>query len=54
MQLTKVYTPDPQLRTSGRLIGEMTRDLAASRELAWRLCARNIITQYRQTALDYF
>jgi len=32
----------------------MIRDLSASRELAWRLCARNINTQYRQTALGYF
>ena len=32
----------------------MIRDLSASRELAWRLCARNITTQYRQTALGYF
>ena len=32
----------------------MLRDLSASRELAWRLCARNITTQYRQTALGYF
>jgi lipopolysaccharide transport system permease protein len=49
-----VYTPDPQLRTPGRLAREMIRDLSASRELAWRLCARNITTQYRQTALGYF
>jgi lipopolysaccharide transport system permease protein len=49
-----VYTPDPQLRTPGRLVREMMRDLSASRELAWRLCARNITTQYRQTALGYF
>src|SRR3954469_12577514 len=51
---TAVYTPEPQLRTPGRLAREMIRDLAASRELAWRLCARNITTQYRQTALGYF
>jgi lipopolysaccharide transport system permease protein len=50
---TAVYTPDPQLRTPGRLVREMIRDLSASRELAWRLCARNITTQYRQTALGY-
>src|SRR3954470_4170241 len=51
---TAVYTPDPQLRTPGRLVREMIRDVSASRELAWRLCARNITTQYRQTALGYF
>ena len=55
MRVTRaVYTPDPQLRTPGRLVREMIRDLSASRELAWRLCARNITTQYRQTALGYF
>jgi lipopolysaccharide transport system permease protein len=32
----------------------MVRDLAASRELAWRLCVRNITSQYRQSALGYF
>jgi lipopolysaccharide transport system permease protein len=31
----------------------MIRDLSASRELAWRICARNITAQYRQTALGY-
>ena len=50
---TAVYTPDPQLRTPGRLLGEMIRDLSASRELARRLFARNIATQYRQTAFGY-
>src|SRR5215208_2336378 len=50
---TAVYTPDPQLRTPGRLIREMIRDLSASRELAWRLFVRNITTQYRQTAFGY-
>jgi len=48
-----VYTPDSQLRTPGRLVREMVRDLLASRELAWRLFARNIATQYRQSALGY-
>ena len=51
---TAVYTPDPQLRTPRRLIGQMMRDLSASRELARRLFARNIATQYRQTMLGYF
>src|SRR5436190_9728657 len=51
---TAVYTPDPQLRTPGRLVRGMIRDLAASRELAWRLCVRNISAQYRQSALGYF
>jgi lipopolysaccharide transport system permease protein len=51
---TAVYSPDPQLRTPGRLLREMFRDLAASRELAWRLCVRNLSAQYRQSALGYF
>src|SRR5438445_1286052 len=50
---TAVYTPDPQLLTPGRLVRSMIRDLSASRELAWRICARNIAAQYRQTALGY-
>ena len=50
---TAIYTPDPQLRTPGRLVREMIRDLSVSRELAWRICARNISTQYRQSALGY-
>jgi lipopolysaccharide transport system permease protein len=50
---TAVYTPDPQLRSPKRLIGEMIRDLSDSRELARRLFARNIASQYRQTALGY-
>ncbi len=48
-----VYSPDPQLRTPGRLVRGMIRDLLASRELAWRLFARNIAAQYRQSALGY-
>lgn len=51
---TAVYSPDPQLRTPARLLREMFRDLTASRELAWRLCIRNIAAQYRQSALGYF
>lgn len=51
---TAVYSPDPQLRTPGRLVGRMIRDLSDSRELARRLFARNIATSYRQTALGYF
>src|SRR5262245_25580558 len=54
MQLTTaIYTPDPQLRTPGRLVCQMIQDLSVSRELAWRICARNLSTQYRQTALGY-
>jgi lipopolysaccharide transport system permease protein len=48
-----VYTPASQLREPGRLFRDMIRDLAASRELAWRLLVRNISTRYRQTLLGY-
>jgi len=33
------------------MLGEMSRDLAASRELAWRLAVRDISAQYRQAFL---
>jgi lipopolysaccharide transport system permease protein len=48
-----VYTPDSPLRHPFRLLGDMLRDLAASRELAWRLFVRDISAQYRQSALGY-
>jgi lipopolysaccharide transport system permease protein len=41
------------LRHPRRVVGEMIRDLRSSRELAWRLLARNLSTLYRQTALGY-
>lgn len=48
-----VYTPDSELLSFGRLVRSMGRDLAASRELAWRLLVRNISAQYRQSLLGY-
>ena len=51
-KLTKVvYTPESQMRTPVRLFQSMFRDLAASRELAWRLFVRDVSAQYRQSML---
>src|SRR6476660_9754286 len=47
------YTPKSPLREPTRLLQSMRRDLAASRELAWRLFVRDVSAQYRQTALGY-
>lgn len=48
-----VYTPDSPLRNPGKLLREMMRDLLASRELAWRLFARDTRAQYRNSILGY-
>jgi lipopolysaccharide transport system permease protein len=48
-----VYTPGSPLRNPRRLVQEMLRDLAASRELAWRLFIRDVSAQYRQSVLGY-
>ena len=48
-----VYTPESPMRHPLRLLGDMGRDLAASRELAWRLFVRDLSAQYRQTYLGY-
>ncbi|MBW3589268.1 MAG: ABC transporter permease [Actinobacteria bacterium] len=48
-----IYTPESQLRSPGRLIGTMGRDLIASRELAWRLVVRDLRARYRQTAFGF-
>jgi lipopolysaccharide transport system permease protein len=47
------YTRASPLAHPGRLFGEMWRDLAASRELAWRLFVRDISALYRQSILGY-
>jgi homopolymeric O-antigen transport system permease protein len=47
------YTPESPLRHPGRLLREMFHDLAASRELAWRLFVRDTRAQYRQSVLGY-
>ena len=46
-----IYTPDSPLRNPVKMLSEMIRDLAASRELAWQLALRDIKAQYRQTLL---
>ena len=53
MQPVLVYTPGSQLRHPQQLCRSMARDLAASRELAWRLLRRNLCSRYRHTFLGY-
>ncbi|MGO8843605.1 MAG: ABC transporter permease [Methyloceanibacter sp.] len=48
-----VYTPESPLRRPVKLFGDMTRDLVASRELAWRLFVRDTRAQYRTSLLGY-
>ncbi len=48
-----VYSPDSALSNPARLLSGMFRDLAGSRELAWRLFMRNISARYRQTMFGY-
>ena len=48
-----LYTPESDLRQPGRLVWAMWRDLLASRGLAWRLMARDVYAQYRQSVLGY-
>lgn len=46
-----IYTPESSLASPRRMLKEMFYDLAASRELAWRLAVRDIKAQYRQAFL---
>jgi lipopolysaccharide transport system permease protein len=50
---TIVYTPESPLRRPIGMLCNMFHDLRASRELAWRLCVRDISAQYRQSILGY-
>lgn len=43
-----VYTPASSLKRPGEMLREMYRDLARSRELAWRLAMRDVRAQHRQ------
>lgn len=52
-QLITIYTPDSLLANPFKMVREMLRDLAASRELAWRLTVRDLSAQYRQTILGF-
>jgi len=49
----KVYTAESELRHKLRLMREMSRDLRASRGLAWRLMVRDINARYRQSLLGF-
>jgi len=51
--ITVIYTPYSPIRQPFLMIKEMWVDLLASFYLAWRLAARDIAAQYRQTALGY-
>ena len=46
-----IYTPDSSLANPAKMLREMFQDLAACRELAWRLAVRDISAQYRQAFL---
>lgn len=46
-----IYTPESSLAHPGKMLRDMFRDLAASRELSWRLAQRDIKAQYRQAFL---
>jgi lipopolysaccharide transport system permease protein len=48
-----IYTPDSLLTNPLKMVREMLCDLAASRELAWRLMVRDLSAQYRQTFLGF-
>lgn len=43
------YSSESQMRTPGRLVRSMLADVAASRELSWRLFIRDLNAQYRQS-----
>lgn len=48
-----IYTPESSLTNPVKMILEMFCDLAAARELAWRLAVRDISAQYRQAFLGF-
>ena len=50
----RVYSPEPLLGHPAKLVGTITRDIWAGRELAWRLFVRDLSAQYRQSFLGYF
>lgn len=50
----KIYSPQSEIKHPILMFKIMLRDLAASRELAWRLFIRDINAQYRQSALGFF
>nr|WP_320194066.1 ABC transporter permease [uncultured Desulfobacter sp.] len=50
---TTIYSPESALARPWVLMKDMAGDLAASRELAWRLFLRNISAKYRQAFMGY-
>jgi len=48
-----IYTPASPLRDPAGLARTMLRDLAGSRQLAWRLFIRDVSAQYRQSIFGY-
>lgn len=50
-QHVTIYTPESLLAHPSKMLREMFSDLAAGRELAWRLVVRDISAQYRQAFL---
>jgi lipopolysaccharide transport system permease protein len=50
-QQITIYTPESLLANPRKMLREMFSDLAAGRELAWRLTVRDINAQYRQAFL---
>jgi lipopolysaccharide transport system permease protein len=49
----RVYSPEPLLGHPAKLVGTISKDIWAGRELAWRLFIRDLSAQYRQTFLGY-
>jgi len=49
----RVYSPEPAIQHPAILIKDLTRDVLAGRELAWRLFMRDLKAQYRQTYFGY-
>jgi lipopolysaccharide transport system permease protein len=49
----RIYSPEPLLGHPFTLIRNITKDILAGRELAWRLFIRDLSAQYRQTYFGY-
>lgn len=49
----RVYSPEPAIQHPAVLLRDLTHDLHAGRELAWRLFVRDLTAQYRQTYFGY-
>lgn len=49
----RTYSPEPLLGHPITLVKNITKDILAGRELAWRLFIRDLSAQYRQTYFGY-